>query len=66
MLPHRLPVFHHIQRYIQRVVAPREEPGVFIEDEQLYTDDKTGPFTVAAYNMVMLLAVSVGNILVAS
>ena len=57
MPTHRLPVFHHIERYIQRAVAPRDQPGVFIEDEQLYDDDKTGHFTVAAYNMVMLLAV---------
>ena len=57
MLTHRLPVFHHIERYIQRAVTPRDQPGLFIEDEQLYDDDKTGHFTVAAYNMVMLLAV---------
>jgi hypothetical protein len=45
MPTHRLPVFHHIERYIQRAVAPRDQPGVFIEDEQLYDDDKTGLFS---------------------
>ena len=49
-------MFHHIELYPASGRSTRSA-GVLVEDEQFYNDDKTGPFTVAAYNMVMLLAV---------